>query len=108
MQIGSEIAPTSTAYWFYACSNCASIDLTGIDSSKVTDMSFMFYGCRNRALNIIGVNVLDTKNVEYMSCMFQSCKWLKSLDVSKFNTEKVKDMNGMFNSCGVTSLDVSN
>lgn len=32
---------------FYDCSNLGKLDLTNFNSSNVTDMSFMFYGCIN-------------------------------------------------------------
>ena len=40
--------------------------------------------------------------------MFSYCSGLSSLDVSKFNTDKVTDMSGMFWGCKkLTSLDLS-
>ena len=44
-----------------------------------------------------------------MSCMFSGCQKLSSLDLSKFNTEKVTNMLGMFEDCQeLSSLDLSN
>ena len=44
-----------------------------------------------------------------MTCMFINCKELSSLDISNFNTAKVKDMSSMFKNCQVlSSLDLSN
>ena len=44
-----------------------------------------------------------------MRGMFYNCSTLTSLDLSNFNTEKVKSMMGMFFSCSaLTSLDLSN
>ena len=40
--------------------------------------------------------------------MFSGCCGLSSLELSKFNTAKVKNMLGMFSGCtGLTSLDLS-
>ena len=43
-----------------------------------------------------------------MQQMFISCKSLTALDLSSFNTAKVKNMEGMFKSTGaLTALDLS-
>ena len=43
-----------------------------------------------------------------MDSMFYNCRSLTSLDLSKWNTSKVTNMNNMFNGCsGLTSLDLS-
>ena len=41
----------------------------------------------------------DTSNVENMESMFLQLLHVKSLDVSKFNTKKVKSMKYMFLMC---------
>ena len=84
-----------------------SFDFSKYDTSKVTDMSWMFYFCRN--LTTLDVSSFDTSKVTDMSYMFNYCSGLTSLDVSNFDTSKVTDMSYMFSSCsGLTSLDVSN
>ena len=41
--------------------------------------------------------------------MFKGCSSLTSIDISKFNTEKVTDMKSMFDGClSLKSIDVSN
>ena len=83
------------------------LDLSGWDTSNVTNMYNMFYGCDN--LTSLDVSNFDTSNVTDMSCMFYSCGSLTSLDVSGFDTSKVTTMNGMFGSCSnLTYLDLSN
>jgi len=99
---------TSTAYWFYNCSNIMSI--TGIENlktSNVTDMTKMFCGCSS--LTSLDVSNFNTANVTDMSFMFSGCRFLTVLDVSNFNTANVTDMSFMFNGCiSLTALDVSN
>ena len=41
----------------------------------------------------------NLKNVTDMGCMFNGCKSLKYLDLSKFNTRKVTNMKSMFSGC---------
>ncbi|KGI22979.1 BspA family leucine-rich repeat surface protein, partial [Hoylesella timonensis] len=50
----------------------------------------------------LDVSKFNTQNVSNMSGMFEGCKALTSLDVSKFNTQNVTGMYGMFLDC--TSL----
>ena len=96
---------TSMAYMF-SYSNLTSLDVSGFDTSKVTDMSYMFHNCMN--LTSLDLSGFDTSKVTDMSYMFYNCIELTSLDVSKFNTSKVTDMSGMFYNCSnLTSLDVS-
>ncbi len=67
----------------------------------------MFYGCQK--LSSLDLSKFNTEKVEGMTSMFEECKNLSSLDLSKFNTEKVTDMRGMFYGCQkLTSLDLSN
>ena len=98
---------TSTAYWFYECSNLT--DITGISNLKtdhVTDMMFMFHGCES--LTSIDVSGFKTDNLENMQGMFFRCEQLTSMDLSGFNTEKVTNMSALFSRCeGMTSVDLS-
>ena len=78
-----------------------------LDTSRVTNMSKMFYYCAG--LTSLDVTNFDTSNVTNMSRMFSGCSSLTSLDVTNFDTSKVTDMNRMFRDCsGLTSLDVTN
>ena len=70
-------------------------------------MCSMFNSCKE--LKTINLSGFDTQNVEDMSKMFNLCKSLESLDLSNFNTLKVTLMDNMFNQClQLTSLDLSN
>lgn len=83
-----------------------SLDIRTVDTSNVTDISYMFYGCSG--LKSLDVSSFDTSNVTYMGNMFDSCSNLTSLDLSNFNTSNVTDMSYMFYSCSsLTSLDLS-
>lgn len=48
------------------------------------------------------LDYLNTSEVEYMNLMFTKCTGLETLDLSSFNTEKVKNMYAMFD--GATNL----
>ena len=82
------------------------MDLSGLDTSNVTDMSDMFSNCRS--LTSLDLSGFDTSNVTDMSYMFSNCWRLTSLDLSGFDTSNVTDMPGMFEECAnLTSLDLS-
>lgn len=78
-----------------------------IDTSQVTNMSSMFSS--NYNLTSLDVSNFDTSKVTDMSYMFYYCSSLTSLDLSNFNTSNVTDMSSMFDNCpNLTSLDLSN
>ena len=66
-----------------------------------------FRGFRN-LISVVGLNNLDTSKVTHMGGMFFGCQSLQSLDLSSFDTSKVTDMHGMFRYCHFQSLDLSN
>ena len=88
--------------------NC---DLSGFDTSKVTDMSMMFFEADVKSID---VSSFDTSNVENMSQMFSDCDELKSVDISGFDFSKTKSVFEMFDGCynlesiGTKSVDLSN
>ena len=73
----------------------------------ITNTSMWFHGLRNLT-SIEGLEHLRTDNVTDMSCMFQYCSSLTSLDVSNFKTENVTDMSAMFSGCtNLATLNLS-
>ena len=86
------------------------IDLSGWDTSNITDMGNMFDGCS--LLTSLDVSKFNTDNVTNMGQMFNGCSSLTSLDVSSFNTSKVNSYSSfqsMFTGCSyLKSLDLSN
>ena len=99
------IAKTASSA-FYDCKSLRSVDLSGLDTSKVTDMSDMFYNCSSLAS--LDVSSFDTSKVTSMYCMFQGCSSLASLDVSGLDTSKTTSMCCMFQGCSsLASLDLS-
>ena len=99
---------TSTANWFYECTNLKLIkNIEYLNTANVTDMSSMFYECSG--LTSLDVSQFNTNNVTDMGFMFSGCSGLTSLDVSNFNTTNVTDMSCMFSGCSnLTTLDLSN
>ena len=98
---------TDMSYMFSGCSSLSELDVSNFDTSNVTDMMGMF--ARSSSLTELNVSNFDTTNVTDMSYMFSYCYSLTKLDVSNFDTSNVVDMERMFIDCrGLTELDVSN
>ena len=97
---------TSMDSMFRGCSSLASLDLSSLDTSSVTDMTGMFVNCSSLAsLDLSG---LDASHVTGMSSMFYGCSSLASLDPFGLDTSQVKDMRFMFSGCSkLSSLDLS-
>ncbi|WP_241653106.1 BspA family leucine-rich repeat surface protein [Enterococcus hirae] len=96
---------TNMREMFKEMSNLTSLDVSSFDTSKVTDMSYMFYRNGVTSLDVSG---FDTSKVTVMSYMFLGMKNITNLDVNGWNTSNVTSMYGMFSGMSsVTSLDVS-
>ena len=99
----------SLANLFYQAHSLTAVDLTNLNTSKVNDMNYMFYGYQGSILTKVNVTNFDTSKVTDMQYMFAFCGALTSLDLSNFNTSNVTNMNCMFYGCtSLTTLDLSN
>ena len=98
---------TDMSYMFWNCRNLSSLDLTNFNTTKVENMFGMFFDCEN--LSSLVISNFNTANVTDMSNMFYLCKNLSSLDIPNFNTANVTDMSYMFDMCNIlTELNLSN
>ena len=83
---------------FSECYSLIQLDVSNLDISKVTNMSYMFWYCSN--LTQLDLNTFDTSNVTDMCQMFWYCTCLNTIYVSnKWNVNNVADSNYMFYSC---------
>lgn len=87
-----------TDMWYmFLNSSLYSLDLSGWDTRNLTQTSCMFLGCKQlHTLNLSGWN---TEKLELMGSMFYNCQSLESLDLSSFNTSKVQSMTYLFDGC---------
>ena len=98
--------PTSCRVWFCMKSLESITGLEYLNTSEVTTMQLMFWGY---PLESIDVSHFNTAKVKDMGGMFWQCENLKNIDLSKFNTSSVESMMAMFSGCSsLTSLDLSN
>ena len=97
---------TNMRSMFYGCSSLTSLDVSEFKTDNVTNMGSMFRGCSS--LTTLDVSGFKTDNVTNMGSMFRDCSSLTSLDLSVFKTDNVTSMSLMFYGCSsLTSLDVS-
>lgn len=78
-----------------------SVSLSGLDCSEVTDMEAMFMNARISQIDLTG---LRTSKLTNMECMFEGCQIKDNLDLSGFNTEKVTSMSSLFRNCTATNI----
>ena len=122
---GTVVCGSSVAWMFGFCSSLESLDLSGLDTSNVTDMHDMFLYCSSlesldlsdfvtssvtdmvemffycSSLEFLDLSSFDTSSVVYMPYMFYGCSSLESLDLSSFDTASVAYMDYMFSSCAL-------
>ena len=85
--------------------NLTSLDVSGFETSNVTNMSYMFDNCSK--LTSLDLSGFDVTNVTNMSYMFQNCVKLPSIDVSNWNASKVENMFKTFCACSsITELNL--
>ena len=70
-----------------------SINLGTIDTSKITDMSGLFYETERQDFS--GIETWDTSKVEYMSGMFLEADSFNQ-NINSWNVSNVKNMKWMF------------
>lgn len=90
---------------FSNCTELQALDVSGLKTGRVRDMSSMFSNCYFRKLD---VSTFDTSSVEQMDYMFYGCNGLTELDLRNFDTSKVTNMSNLFCLASkLTKLDIS-
>lgn len=111
-RIEQGVSVETCRYLFYGCSSLASVDLSGLDTSKVTSLSSMFTDCSSLAS--LDLSSLDTSSVTSLSFMFDGCASLTSLDLTSLDTSNATSLSYMFSGCSsletldLSALDTSN
>ena len=84
------------AKWVRYFDYLISADFYHFDTSSVTNMNSMFYGCSS--LQSLYLSHFKTSSVTNMNFMFSDCTSLKYLIISNFDSEKVIEFKNMFDS----------
>ena len=96
---------TDMGFMFSGCKYSAIGDIANFNTSKVTNMELMFQNCTFTSLNLSG---WDVSNVTTMNNMFRGCSSVKTLNVAGWNTANVENMACLFYACkALKSLDLS-
>ena len=78
-----------------------------VDLSQTSSLESMFY--ESDMISISFSEKFNTEKIVDMNYMFDTCQNLTSIDLSVFNTRNVLDMGGMFSECtSLISVDLSN
>lgn len=103
----AKARPTSTFQWFFYCDYLTEIKgMENLNTSEVKTMRAMFASCKH--LKSVDVSYFDTKAVLDMGAMFSSCTSLESIDVGHFDSNNVWSMISMFNNCqSLTEINLS-
>ncbi|WP_086154826.1 BspA family leucine-rich repeat surface protein [Listeria monocytogenes] len=97
----------TTQSMFGYANKLTELDVSGLDTSAVTNMQNMFQYCE--LLDKLDVSNWDTSSVTTMMSAFAECNSLEILDVSNFDTSSVTDMTAMFQNCyALEKLNISN
>ena len=81
---------------FHGCTDLASVDLAGADTSNVPDMSGLFYNCQK--LSEIDLSLLSTSSAVNIENMFSGSA-IQSADITSWNVENVQNARFAFSSC---------
>ena len=99
---------TSFRNLFYNCQAMTKIDISSWDMSHATVTARMFEECTNLE-EILLPTSFNFSGVTNSGTMFQNCKKLKNIDVSKWDTSVCTNMSFMFYGCSsLGEIDVSN
>ena len=97
VRIEGKVKCAADGIGFTGATALTSVNLTGLDTSAVTNMARMFANCT--ALTSLDLSMLDTSAVTTMTSMFINCSSLTSLNISSFDTSKTQTMLTMFTGC---------
>lgn len=95
-------AVTDMSYMFHRCKALTSVDVSTFDTSKVTTMSHMFGDVASGSMALTAINFGQNfvKNtVIDMSYMLYFCNNITELDIDDWDVSNVVNMSNLFKSC---------
>lgn len=104
--VDNGVAPQTMYAWFFTCDNLFSVNISKLDTSKTTSLSYAFSGCKS--LTEIDLSALDTSSVNSFADVFQDCSSLRSVNLAGWNTSSGNNFSQMFYQCAsLEKLDIS-
>lgn len=102
--LGINTKITDGHLFFFACHNLESVNISYTTNYVYLNKSDnMFSDCKS--LKSIDLSGIDTSNVTNMEYMFSVCPSLTKLNISNFNMDNVTKYSYMFNRCDNLTLD---
>ena len=104
---------TNMEYMFSNCKTLKSLNIINFDFSSVTTMNSLFKE-NSKLESVYFPKEIHTPSLTNIGSMFKGCNSLKSIDLSNFDTYKVRFMNNLFHDCkslisfNISSFDTSN
>ena len=98
VRVEPGVSAMNCDYMFWGFRKLVSVDLSGLDTSRVKSVYGMFRYCES--LETIDLSGLDTSSVTNMREMFAGCASLLAVDLSGFDFSHVADASAMFGNCG--------
>ena len=83
---------------FSSCMSLTELDLPGFVTSSVTNISAMFASCKSLPA-VTGLDTWDTSKVTDMGYLFADCVAMTEIDLTGWDTSKVTVMTAMFETC---------
>ncbi|MBO5976190.1 MAG: BspA family leucine-rich repeat surface protein, partial [Oscillospiraceae bacterium] len=100
---GVSFKEESMAYLFSECKNLLSVDMSGVDTSSVTDMSYLFDWC-SKLSSILGYENWDTGSVVNIYKMFNRTSALTKIDLSDWDLSQVINSGWCFQMCMASEI----
>jgi len=89
---------STLGYFFFNCPNLVEVDFSHFKSQPIISMRGLFKGCVKLNKITYGDNFVPS-NLLYITELFVGCESLKEIDLSKFSTAKLKEMDAVFEGC---------
>ena len=100
----SEVEDMSSMFWGYAGEEIKGLET--LDTSRVTTMQYIFYH-NDKLKDLRGIYNWNTSKVEDLSAAFEYDIALKELDLSAWDVGNVTNLTEVFSSSGIRKLDIS-
>ena len=93
------ISPLNHMYgWFNDSTTLQQVSLTHVDTSRLTSLARVFHNC-SALTRVDGISDWDVSHVTSLGFMFCNAASLTSVDLSRWNTVSVRDINCTFQNC---------
>lgn len=101
------LAPENAYSLFRGYSNLTELNISKLNTKKVTDMGAMFQD--NISLKYLDISTFNTTNVYRLFYTFYNCQSLKELKLPAFNKKSLTNIQSVFaNNYNLESLNLSN